>query len=174
MHSLYEEKMQNPLLDLPWAASSYFSESHQWSELSSLSKMILVLEKARSHRAPNLGYREAESPGWFDVLPEKLCTRCDAWAACCGDEADNYLLPVAVASCMIWVVSMEGCSRLTQNLMQIHCSIHSVILNVTATQYTCSLNDVYQPHWLVQWSYHCSHMRIPVHFPCLPGYNHVT
>ena len=29
--------------------------------------------------------------------------------------------------------------------MQIHCSTHSVILNVTATQYTCSLNSVYCP-----------------------------
>ena len=33
----------------------YFPESHPWSEISSLSKVILVLEKARSHRAPNLG-----------------------------------------------------------------------------------------------------------------------
>ena len=26
------------------------------------------------------------------------------------------------------------------------------------------------PHWLVQWSRHCSHMGIPVHSPWLPGY----
>ena len=47
---------------------SYFPESHQWSEISSLSKVILVLGKARSHRVPNLGCGGAESPGWFDVL----------------------------------------------------------------------------------------------------------
>ena len=42
-------------------------------------------------------------------------------------------------------------------------------LNVMATQYTCSLNGVYHPHWLVQWGHHCSHMCIPVHSPWLPG-----
>ena len=36
-------------------------------------------------------------------------------------------------------------------------------------KYTCSLNGVYHPHWLVQWS-HCSHIRIPVHSSWLPGY----
>ena len=36
--------------------------------------------------------------------------------------------------------------------MQIHCSTCSVILNVTATQYACSLNGVYHPHWLVKLS----------------------
>ena len=41
--------------------------------------MTLVLEKARSCRAPNLGHRGAESPGWFDVSP-KDCTRHDTWA----------------------------------------------------------------------------------------------
>ena len=39
-------------------------------EISSLSKVILVLGKARSHRAPNLDYSEAESPGWLDVSPK--------------------------------------------------------------------------------------------------------
>ena len=55
---------------LPSAAPLYFPESHWWSEISSLSKVILVLGKARSCRAPNLGCRGAESPGWFDVLPK--------------------------------------------------------------------------------------------------------
>ena len=54
--------------------------------------------------------------------------------------------------------------------MQIHCSTHSLILNVIAPKYTCSLNDIYHPHWLVQWSRHCSHMHIPVHSLWLPGY----
>ena len=69
-----------------------------------------------------------------------------------------------------WIVSMEEYSSLTQNLMQIRCSTHSVILNVTVTQYTCSLSGIYCPYWLVQWSRHCSHMRIPVHSPWGPGY----
>ena len=57
-----------------------------------------------------------------------------------------------------------------QNLMQIHCSTHSVILNAMATQYTCSLSSIYHLHRLVQWSHHCSHMSIPVHSPWVPGY----
>ena len=57
-----------------------------------------------------------------------------------------------------------------QNLMQIRCSTISVILNATATQYTHSLNGIYCPCWLVQWSYHCLHIHIPVHSPWLPDY----
>ena len=34
--------------------------------------------KNRSRREPNKG---AESPEWFDVLPEKLCVRCDTWVS---------------------------------------------------------------------------------------------
>ena len=37
-------------------------------------------------------------------------------------------------------------------------------------RYTCPLNGIYCPHWLVQWSCHCSRMRIPVCSPLLPGY----
>ena len=92
----------------------------------------------------------------------------------CCDEAANHQLPTAVALWIIWIVSTEECSSLTQKLMQIRCSTYSVILNVMATQYTCSLNCIYRPHWLVQWSCHGSHMSIPVHSPWLPGYLNVT
>ena len=64
----------------------------------------------------------------------------------------------------------EECSSLTWNLKQTRCSAPSVILNVMAKQCICSLNGAYHPHWLVQWSHRCSHMRIAVHFPWLPGY----
>ena len=60
----------------------------------------------------------------------------------CRDEAANHQLPIAAAFGIIRIVSMEECSSLTQNSMQ----IQSAILNVTATQYTCSLNGVYCPH----------------------------
>ena len=97
----------------------------------------------------------------------------DEWVCCC-DEAANHQLPIAFAFWVIWIVSREECSSLTQNLMQICCSCCSVILNVTATQYTCSLNGIYRPHWLVQWNRHCSHMHILVHSPWLSGYTAVT
>ena len=154
---------------LPSAAPSYFPESHWWSEISSLSKVILVLGEARSCRAPNLSCRGAESPGWFDVSPRNSAQDVVHEWACC-DEAANHQSPIAAAFWIIWIVSVEECSSWTQNLTQIHCSTRSVILNVTATQYTCSLNDVYQPHWLVQWSHHCSPMSIAVHFPWLLVY----
>ena len=86
------------------------------------------------------------------------------------DEAASHQLPIAAGFWTIQIVSMEECSSLTQNLMQIHCSTCSVILNVMATQYTCSLSGIYHPHWLVQWSRHCSHMLIPVHSPWPAGY----
>ena len=66
----------------------------------------------------------------------------------CRDKAANHQLPIAAAFWIKQIVSMEECSVLVQNLMQIHCSIPSVILNVTATQYTRSFNIVYYPHWL--------------------------
>ena len=77
--------------------------------------------------------------------------------ACCCDEAANHQLPIAAAFWIIQIVSKEECSSLTQNLMQIRCSTHSVILNAMATQHTCSLSSIYHPHWLVHWSCHCSH-----------------
>ena len=91
------------------------------------------------------------------------------WACCRDDEAANHQFPIAAAFWIIQVVAMEECPNLKQNLMQIHCSTCSIILNVTATQDTRSLNCIHCPHWLVQWSHHCSCMWIPVHSPWLPG-----
>ena len=131
--------------------------------------MTLVLGKARSHRIPNLGYSRAESPGWFDVLP-KNCTRHDAWVGTLSWWSCQS--PVAHSCSLLNHPNSftEECSSLMQNSMQIRCSTHSVILNAKATQYTCSLKGIYCPHWLVQWSRHCSHMCIPVHSPWLPSY----
>ena len=133
-------------------------------------RWFLVWGKARSRRAPNLGCKGTESPGWFDVLPKYSAQDVIHEWVHCPDEAANHQLPVAVAFWITWIVSVEECSSLTQNLMQIHCSTCSVILNGMATQYTCSLNGVYCHYWPIQWSHHCSHMCIPVHCPWLPGY----
>ena len=77
------------------------------------------------------------------------------WVSCC-DESANHQLPTASAFGISQIVSTEECSSLTQSLMQICCSTCSVILYETATQSTCSLNGIYRPHWLGQWSRHCS------------------
>ena len=68
-------------------APSHFAESHWRSEISSLSKVISVLGKARSHRAPNLGCSRGESPGWFDVLPKHYGRGVMHEWARCRDEA---------------------------------------------------------------------------------------
>ena len=92
------------------------------------------------------------------------------WAHCC-DEAAGPQLPTAEAFWLIWIVSSEECSSLMQNSMQTPCSAHSATWNAVTTQYTCSLKGIYYcPHWLVQWSHHCSGIGIPVHSPCLLGY----
>ena len=133
-------------------------------------RWFLVWGKARSCRVPNLGCSGAESSGWFYVLPKNSAQDVMHEWTLCHDEAANHQLPIAVAVWIIQKVSTEEYSNLTQNWMRFHWSTHSVILNVTATQYTCSLRGFYRPHWLVQWSRHCSHMRISVHSPWLPGY----
>ena len=96
---------------------------------------------------------------------------------CCHDEAANHHLPIAAAIWIIWIVSTEECSSLTskilfkQNLIQIRCCTHSFWM--TATQYTCSVSGICHPHWLVQWSHHCSYMCVPVLPPLLPRHINV-
>ena len=121
-----------------------------------------------------MGCRGAESPGWFDVSPKNSARDVMHEWVCCHDEAASHQLPIAIAFRIIRIVSIEECSSLTQNLMQIYPFTCSVILNAVATQYTCSLNGIYCPYWLVQWSRHCSHMCVPVHSPWLSDSNNVA
>ena len=144
----------------PSAAPLYFPESHHRSE-TSLSKVILVLGKARNLGAPNLCCRRAESTEWFDVLPKNSAWDVMHEQAHCHDEAANHQLPIAMAFWIIQIISTDECSSLMHNFIE--SLLYWVILNVTATQYTCSLNSIYYSHWLVQWSCHCSHMCINVH-----------
>ena len=82
--------LQNPLVELPSAALSYFPESQWWSEIFFSSKVILVLGKTRSHRAPNLGCSGAEQPGRFDASPENSAWDVMRERAHCCDEAANH------------------------------------------------------------------------------------
>ena len=129
--------------------------------------------KSQKSRAPNLHYYMIVV-GLGHLGDLMFCQKIvhEMWymkGGCCCDEAANHQLPIAAAFWITQIVSAVEGSSLRQNLMQIHCCTCSVILNSMATQCTCSLDRVYHPHWLVQWS-HCSHMRIPVHPPWLPGY----
>ena len=94
--------------------------------------------------------------------------------ACCLDEAANHL-PV-VHSCS----HLNHPNTFCRGMFRLNATLDaapllfSVILNVKTTRYTCSLNSIYWPHWLVQWSSHWSCMCIPVHSSWLPGYMDVT
>ena len=86
---------QSPSKQAPWdltqfsqspsAAPSYFPEPHQWSEISSLSKVILVWGKARSCRVPKLSW------GGLSHLVDLMFHKKTAWDmmlewAHCRDE----------------------------------------------------------------------------------------
>ena len=193
--STVENTLQNPLLESPSTAPSHFPESHQHSEISSLSKVILVLGKAKVVGAKS-GLRMGSSHQGRPSLLTAAHTRstflgvllgAGLWE--CGSLSTDsqpslkhlcrtLIYPALITSSpkafrIIQIVSTEEGSSLTQNLMQIPCSTSSVIFNEMATQYTCSLNSVYCPHCLVQWNCR-SRMFIPVHSPWLPGYMDVT
>ena len=88
----------------------------------------------------------------------------------CHDEAANQQLPIAGAFWIIQIVSMEECSRWMQNLMQIHGSTCSFLMQQPHSTHAHSSESTTPTDWLVQWSCHCSRMRVPVHSPWLPGY----
>ena len=72
--------------------------------------------------------------GWVTCVvwcfAKKLCTRCDAWVGIWLWWSCQSPFAHTEAFWIIRTVYTEECSSLMQNLMQIHCSTHSVILNV--------------------------------------------
>ena len=158
----------------PSAAPLYFPESRRWSEISSLSKVIESLGKRQKSQSTKSGLVGGLSHLGDVMFLPKHCTKRDAWAHVLLWWSCQSPIAHSLAFWIILILSTEECISFMQNLMQIHCSTHSVMLNVTATQYTCSPNDICCPHWLIQWNHHCSHMRILAHSPWLPAYIDVT
>ena len=74
-------------------------------------------------------------------LPEHESLSRDSWPSLkhlCHTFISAALLASSLkAFWIIRIVSVEECSSLMQNLIQIRCSTYSVVLNVTTTQYTC-------------------------------------
>ena len=115
--------------------------------------------KSQSCRAPNLGYRVAESPGWqmfvdcslytFNILRCSVCCRPPRmWIT--FNRLSTFLeafVPHFYLRCThcIVVENLNHPNSFHVRMMQIHCSTHSVILNVMATQYTFSLNGITTP-----------------------------
>ena len=124
---------------LPSASSLYFPKSHQQSEISSISKVILVLGKARSHQMPNLGCRGAESSGWFDVSP-KNCTTCDAWA----DVLLWWSCPSPVAqSCSL----LNHPNSFHRGMFELDTKVHAHSLLYSVSHFECNGHTV---HMLTQ------------------------
>ena len=101
---------------------------------SSLSKVISVLEKARSHRAPNLRCSGAESHRWFGVLP-KNCMRCEAsvgtlsWWSCQSLAAHSCGLlnhPNSFHGGMIKHNAKFDADFLLYSLSHSECNVHTV------------------------------------------------
>ena len=132
--------------------------------------MILVFRKAKSCRVPNLDCRGCWVTWIIWCFTKKLCRRHDAWVGTLSWW--SFQSPVA-HSCSLLnhpdsvhrrtfkLNTKFDADLLLYSLRHFECSGH---------KYTCSLNGVYHPHWLVQWSYLCSHMHIPVRSSWLPGY----
>ena len=70
--STVKNTLQNPFLESPSAALSYFPESHQRCEVFSLPNVIIVLGKARSHKLPNLIHRGLSRLGDLMFCPKPL------------------------------------------------------------------------------------------------------
>ena len=87
-----------------------FPESHRWSEISSLSRVILVLGKARSFRASNLGCSGAESSGWYDVLQKTLY---ETWCM----SRHVVLMKLPITSCpQLWLFLSYCISQPMKNI----------------------------------------------------------
>ena len=83
----------------PSADPSCFPESHWQSEISSLSKVILVLGKPKvtARQVWSVGGGGTESPGWFDVSPKNSARDVMCKRVHCCDKAASHQLPIAVA-----------------------------------------------------------------------------
>ena len=91
---------------------------------------------------------------------KNLCTRHYAWA----DTLSWWICQSPVAHSYGLLNHLNSfCGGMFKVNTKFDADSLFYILNVMTTQNTCSLNGIYCPHWLVQWSHHHSCMDIPVH-----------
>ena len=94
------------------------------------------------------------------------------WASC-RNEAANHQLPITVTFSITHIVP--------QGMFKLSTKFDADLLLYLLSHFECEGHTVHMftqwclpPHWLVKWSWYCSHMRIPVHSPWLPGYINVS
>ena len=83
----------------------YWISSMVWNFF--ISKVILVLGKAKSCRMPNLGCWGTESPGWFYISQKDSAGDMMHEQVPC-DEAANHQLPIALAIFIILLLSTNN------------------------------------------------------------------
>ena len=171
--------LQSPSKQAPWdltqffqspsAAPSYFSEFHRWSEVSSLSKVISVLRKARSHRAPNLGCRGLSHLGDL-IFHQKTLHETWHMSRCV------VVVKVPITSCP-QLQPLSHPNSFCRGMFKLNAKFSADLLLYSLSHFECDGHTGHtltqRPHWLVQWSHHCSHTCIPVHSPWLPGHVNV-
>ena len=154
----------------PSPAPSYFPESCGCSEISAISKVFLVLGKAISLRAPNLGCRGLSHLCDL-MLHQNLCLRCDAlagallWWSCRS--------PVAL-SCSL----LNNLNSFCGGMLKLNAKFDADLLLYLLSHFAC---DGHMAHTLTQWHLlspltgtvksSLFMQRIPVLSPWLPGYS---
>ena len=125
------------------------------------------LGKSQSHRVPNLGYRGAESRGWFDVLPKNSAQDAMHEQVCSHDEAANHQLPIAVAFWIFWISFHGGMSK-------VNTKFDADLLLYSLSHFECHGLTQWSltPAWLVQSSLFTHAHSSP--FFWLPGYIDIT
>ena len=100
------------------------------------------------------------------------------WSVCATFICAALTASSPKAFWIIQIVSTEECSSSMQKLIRFVALLAHIFL---LSHFECNghtvhmlTQQVYRPHWLVQWSHHHSHMLIPVHSPWLPGYINVV
>ena len=135
----------------------------------------LSFGKAKSHRAPTLSWGDLSHLGDLmfcqKTLHKMWCMSryvARLWWSCQSPVAHSCSLlspPNSFHRGMSKLNAKLDADSLLYSLNHFEWDGHTVN--------THSLNSIYHPHLLVQWSHHCSHVCIPIHFPWLPGYINV-
>ena len=120
-----------------------------------------------------MGYMGAETPGWFGVPPKNSAWDL-AWVGKLLWWSCQW--PVAHSCSLLNHLNSfhEGMFKLNAKFDADSLLCSRSHLNAKATQYPCSLDGIYHPHWLLQWNCHCSRTHIPVHSSWLSGYIDAT
>ena len=96
----------------------------------------LVLGKVGSHRAPNLGCRRAESPGWFDVSPKNSAS----------DMMHEWAGALSWWSCQSPVAHSCGLLNHTNNfcggILRLKAKFEAEILLYSLTHFKCNGHTV--------------------------------